>query len=231
VSLAPFKAAIFDWDGTTADTETVFAKFDCALLNNALMRAGIEPSLSIAEVRKLAGNPSEQKLEILAKRFGFDAAGQMQAFQNERAEKRATLFEDYPVPLGKGLEDFLKLLGANNALATNKVSKKLTRDMEAMGVSELFAHIVACDPPFVRKPDPGIILEAAKRLGKKPEECIYIGDNVNDILAAGNAGMPGIGFIIEGFDGQEHRIEAMKEAGAAMIIDDFMALKPYYDPS
>jgi beta-phosphoglucomutase-like phosphatase (HAD superfamily) len=43
--MPPFKYAIFDFDGVIADTETVFARFDCALLNDVLVKAGLEPSL------------------------------------------------------------------------------------------------------------------------------------------------------------------------------------------
>jgi beta-phosphoglucomutase-like phosphatase (HAD superfamily) len=39
-----------------------------------------------------------------------------------------------------------------------------------------------------RKPSPGLVLDAARRLGVRPEECVVIGDTGADVEAARNAG-------------------------------------------
>lgn len=45
----------------------------------------------------------------------------------------------------------------------------------------------------IEKPDPRIFLEAARRAGRAPEECVYVGDRLEtDALAAGRAGMTGV---------------------------------------
>jgi histidinol-phosphate phosphatase family protein len=43
-----------------------------------------------------------------------------------------------------------------------------------------------------RKPAPGLILEAAKRLGISPSRCVVIGDTAADVMAAHMAGARGI---------------------------------------
>ena len=39
------------------------------------------------------------------------------------------------------------------------------------------------------KPHPGSLLEAARRLGLQPCECVYVGDDLRDMQAARAAGM------------------------------------------
>jgi HAD superfamily hydrolase (TIGR01509 family) len=43
------------------------------------------------------------------------------------------------------------------------------------------------------KPDPEALLLASKKLGIPPEQCIYIGDDANDVQAAKAAGMIPLG--------------------------------------
>jgi HAD superfamily hydrolase (TIGR01509 family) len=42
------------------------------------------------------------------------------------------------------------------------------------------------------KPEPGIYLEAVRRAGRRPEECVYIDDIVENVEAAANLGMAGV---------------------------------------
>jgi phosphoglycolate phosphatase len=53
----------------------------------------------------------------------------------------------------------------------------------------------------VKKPDPVIALQIAKRMGLKPQEIIFIGDTAIDVLTARNAGMKSIG-VLWGFRGE-----------------------------
>jgi HAD superfamily hydrolase (TIGR01549 family) len=49
--------------------------------------------------------------------------------------------------------------------------------------------IVAYHDVAKHKPDPEPLLEAARRMKVSPNRCIYIGDSVDDILAANRAGV------------------------------------------
>ncbi len=218
---------IFDFDGTIADTESIFAEFDCALLNNVLQRKNITEKLSIPDVRALAGNNDTSKLEIIAKRFDFEAENQKDTFVKERAIKRETLFIDNPVTLGKNIKELIQLLNGQCAIATNKSGKRLQSDLKTMNLENLIKTIITCDPPFKKKPAPDMLLEASAQLNAAPENCAYIGDNTLDIEAAINANMTPIGFIIEGIKNTPKQEKALKNAGAHIIIDDFMDLKPY----
>ncbi len=218
---------IFDFDGVVADTENVFAQFDCNLLNNVLLKASHPPALTPTYIRTLAGNTGERKLDIIAEQHGFSPLLYKDDYLKARTEERTTLFRNYNVSLGKNLKDFLLQHPGKYALATNKVSKKLTHDMSHMKLDSLFDIIITSDPPMKKKPAPDMLLEAAKRLNTQPENCMYIGDNTLDMQAAKNAGMTPVGFIIEGKKGHEKRAQDLKNHGAALIIDDFHDLTPY----
>jgi phosphoglycolate phosphatase len=49
--------------------------------------------------------------------------------------------------------------------------------------------VVSCDTTPHAKPHPAPLLEAAQRLGKAPDHCWYVGDDMRDIQAGRAAGM------------------------------------------
>lgn len=217
------KHFIFDFDGVVADTETVFADFDRKLLNEVLKSANTNHELTFADVRAMAGNSAEEKLSLTGKKFGIDLKAHENAFIEKRTPARKTLFRDNKVPLGKNLKEFLTLQKNKYALATNKLSDKLLPDMELMEIVSLFPIIITCEPPLKPKPAPDILLKAASELNASPEECAYVGDNQLDMQAAKAAGMMAIGFLID----DQNRTTQLQEAGADIVIDDFMNLKDY----
>lgn len=221
------KYVIFDFDGVIADTEGVFAEFDCGLINSVLLKLGISPSLTPFDIRGLAGYPGEEKLLTIGKIIDSDIQPFIEEFKEERTKKRRTLFKDHKVDLGRNLRELLDKLNGNAALATNKIAIKLAHDMKMMDIENLFEIIVPCDAPMNRKPEPDIIIEAMKRLNAKPEECAYVGDNPNDMIAANSAGVMAVGFIIEGLEGNKPRSDALNHKGAEIVIDDFADLFPY----
>ena len=218
---------VFDFDNGIVDTESVFAIFDCQLLNEALVKAGVEADLMPETVRPLAGNSGGDKLRIIAGQKGFDPEPFIEGFNVCRSELRKTLFRDHAAPKAAGLDVFLAHLGDRRVLATNKKAVKLFPDLEAMGLSDLFEIIVTSDD-LNKKPAPDVIVKALEQLSAQPEESAYFGDNVLDIEAAVAAGVTAVGFIIEGLEGHEDRIEAMKQAGAHAVTDDYADMVPYF---
>lgn len=213
--------AILDFDGVVADTESVFAKFDCALLNAALEQAGKQERLTIKEVRNLAGMSGENKLIHVAKKYGFDVKSVEKEFLETRRKQRPELFKTRTIDLGKNLSLFVENNRTCIALGTNKRGYKLKMDAAALNLETLFDIIVTCDPPLNAKPEPDILLEAAKQLNALPEHCLYVGDNPNDMIAAKAANMLPIGFIINGVENDKTRAQALRDSGAEFVYDDF----------
>ena len=81
---------------------------------------------------------------------------------------------------------------------------------EAVGETEGVAH----------KPAPDELIEAMRRLGVSPGECVMVGDGAQDILAGKNARCRTIG-VTWGF-----RTRALlEESGADAIVDTAQALE------
>lgn len=61
--------------------------------------------------------------------------------------------------------------------------------MERFGLAQFFSTTVCGDEIERSKPEPDIYLEAARRLGTRPEACAAVEDSVNGARAALAAGM------------------------------------------
>ncbi|MCK5375290.1 MAG: HAD-IA family hydrolase [Alphaproteobacteria bacterium] len=223
-----FTAFIFDFDGVTVNTEAIFASFDCGEINTVLEKADISERLPPSDMRKLAGMASRDKLLAVGKMLRCDMRPYIEEFTAERNKKRQTLFAENKVHLGKNIREFIDKIGKENcALSTNKRLYKLENDLAIMEIADIYSTVVTSDPPMRRKPEPDIIIEAMKLLNVQPDECAYIGDNMNDMIASKAANVTPIGFTIEGLVNEPKRAQMLKENGAMIVIDDFMDLIPY----
>ena len=106
-------------------------------------------------------------------------------------DKLKTLSKQIP-----GVKEIIKSLkekGYVLVVATNPVLPmvaQLTRMNWAGLDPKDFAFITSYESFHYSKPDPRFYLEAAKRLGAKPEDCLMVGNDVRgDILAAKEAGL------------------------------------------
>lgn len=62
--------------------------------------------------------------------------------------------------------------------------------LEAAGLRDRLEFVVDSDRVGLAKPDPGIFLDATRRLGLPPEACLYVGDLYPvDVVGARSAGM------------------------------------------
>jgi len=67
--------------------------------------------------------------------------------------------------------------------------KPLLRELERNSILDCMGVVVSGEDFSERKPSPIPLLYAARRLGVKPSECVYVGDMVEDIKASKKAGM------------------------------------------
>jgi len=63
------------------------------------------------------------------------------------------------------------------------------------GLSDLFSARVFSEDSPRKKPNPAPLQIALRRLGAKPQECVYVGDTPEDIEMARRAGMRSIGVL------------------------------------
>ena len=96
--------------------------------------------------------------------------------------------------------DLLSSLIACNkrlAIVTNKDALAVSLIMKQHDLDQaIFDCIITCDDVHYFKPNPEGLLLCIERLGAKKRDCLYVGDNINDLVFADNAGIDG--FILSG---------------------------------
>ncbi len=176
-----FSALLFDCDGTLVDT----APAHLAAYNQALRGAGLQ----IAE-------------DWYLPRFGLTPQGLL----TELATARGTKL-DVPETIARyseayqgGLDRLREIAVVADiarahrgripmAVASNGTRANVELSLAAVGLGGLFDALVAVDDVAHGKPAPDLYLEAARRLGAKPEDCIVFEDTEPGFEAARAAGM------------------------------------------
>lgn len=179
-----FACILFDLDGTLLDTAPDLIRS----LNRALSNQGLDPVAAVrikpyisygaaAMVRHCLQNTGDQALHTKILEFMLDD------YQNNIAE------HSFFFP---GIEDLLILLERNGikwGIVTNKLERFTNPLMDELKLSHRAACIVSGDTTANSKPHPEPMLEACRRAGVAPGECLYIGDSAHDIEAGKRAGM------------------------------------------
>lgn len=80
-------------------------------------------------------------------------------------------------------------------IGTSSTGGRARRFLEIAGLAREFAVVVTGDDVTRGKPDPGLFLMVASRLGVPPENCVVIEDAPNGIEAAKRGGMKAIGVV------------------------------------
>lgn len=79
------------------------------------------------------------------------------------------------------------------AVISNKNEALCTLLLQTLGIRELLENITGGDTYGERKPSPLPLLNVAKKLGINPNECVMVGDSINDMQAGEQAGIDSIG--------------------------------------
>ena len=177
------QAILFDLDGTLADTAPDLAQ----ALNKLRLERGLEPApyeslrpYASAGARGLIGaglglTPEAAEYEALRIAFlnNYEAAMAV----------HSRLFDGVPDLLAQ-----LDRSGIAWGIVTNKAMRFTDPLVPMIGLGHA-ACVVSGDTTPHAKPHPAPLLEAAQRLGKAPEQCWYVGDDMRDIQAGRAAGM------------------------------------------
>lgn len=186
-----FRFAIFDLDGTLIDFEGP----SHIGLAKGLQGTGLDPSVLTWELHaSIIGMPPQLWAQKLLEALDVSP----EAFTAEQYVKDynnvlAGLYSDI-LPT-KGAMDLIrryKALGVKMAIATSSqghcFDAKMKYHQEILNAMD--AVVVGDDPAVKRgKPAPDIFLEAARRLGVSPEECVVFEDSPHGIRAGHDAGM------------------------------------------
>ena len=207
---AAIRTVLFDLDGTLVDSAP-----DLAGATNEMLVARGLPEVPFERLRPMVGagargmmgvafgvSPKEMTVPALRDEF-FD--------RDERRLLRATRPFDGVAAMLQALSDD----GLSWGIVTNKSERFALPLARGLGWSERAAAVVGGDTTPHSKPHPEPLLEAARRAGVAPGECVYVGDDARDVLAGRAAGMPTIA-VRWGYLGDGEPIEAW---GADVVLD------------
>jgi len=175
------KAAIFDFDGTLADTAQIWHEVDRTFLG----KRDLEVPTDYAE--RVAALGFEQGARYTIERFGL--ADTVREIMAEWTELSEAIYRS-EVRLRPGVTRYLKALGAASvpcALATTNHAEVLGQ-MEHVRLDSLFDACVFGSEVARSKEHPDIFIEAARRLGVEAQDCIVFEDNVRAARSARRAG-------------------------------------------
>jgi HAD superfamily hydrolase (TIGR01509 family) len=178
------KLVIFDMDGLMFDTEMMYLKF----APGAAKELGYDIKEEI--LKKTVGTNHKWAFEIF-KAEGFSDFP-FAEFWKILDKKYSDYFDEFGVPLKKGLFDlldFLKGINMKMAVATSSRREKAERLLNDSGAMKYFALTTFGDEILNGKPDPEIFLKTADTLNTEYKDCLVFEDSINGIKAAHSAGM------------------------------------------
>lgn len=175
---------LFDLDGTLADS----AQGLTDATNDMLLARGLPP-LPLGALRPAVGSGARG---MLGTAFGVTPGDvPYEALRDEwyaryaqRLTEKAMLFDGVVAVL-----DALESHGLAWGIVTNKAWRFAEPLSRALGLVPRAAVLVSGDCTPHTKPHPAPLLRAAESLGRAPQRCLYVGDDIRDIMAGRAAGM------------------------------------------
>ncbi len=180
------KAVLFDLDGTLVDSAPDFI----AVINRMRADRGRD-AMPLADLRPVV---SKGARAMLGAGFPEVAAAERETWVQEFLERYEAELGLHGKPFD-GVEAMLAALETNGTtwgIVTNKPEYLARKLMPLLGWETRCAVLIGGDTLPVRKPDPLPLLHAADTIGVAANECIYVGDDERDIIAARAAGMPSV---------------------------------------
>ncbi len=180
-----FTAAIFDLDGTMADTEIIQSKaFEAILAEH-----GVVAELTEHGTIQVPGRTSRQIWTELKQKHGIETDVEELTLRKRDAAMKVLQEGLEPMRGLLALLDNLKENGMRLAIATSSQRERAEFITRQIGVADHFeAAITAQEIPKV-KPEPDVYIEAARVLGVAPENCVAFEDSDVGVRAAKTAGM------------------------------------------
>lgn len=206
----PYKALIFDWDGTLADSTAQIV----AAIGHAA-RACDLPQPSEADARQVIGLSLTQALHTIAPDLHEDERNELARQYRHHylhPANRTVLFAQAAL--------WLPVLQRHYwlAVATGKGREGLNKALADTGAAAYFLATRTVDE-CASKPHPEMIWSLCDEMGLRPAEVLMIGDTTHDLLLAANAGADAVALTTGA-----HSPEALQQAPHLAMLDGIDAL-------
>ena len=211
-----FRAVLFDWDGTLADSsERSYVTYQRLFhgyglhFDRALYRESYSPDWYRTYER--VGLPRERWREADARWLEIYAEGETALLPGAREA------------LAK-----LRRAGLVQALVTSGSRARIEAELARLELAPLFAAVICSEDVTRRKPDPEGMRLALERLAIGAAEAVYVGDSPEDVAMARQAEVFSIG-IPGGFPNREALIASRPDRLAADLrgaLETVLGLEP-----
>jgi pyrophosphatase PpaX len=175
------KAILFDLDGTLVDSSQAIVR----AVEEALESRGLK--CDSVQVVKIIGLPLENIFGVLAPNLSeqkiWQLVNEYRKYYMAHHLENTTIHSSAQLVLRK-----LKAKGFKLGIITAKYKEPVMDVLSHFDILELFDAVVTGYEVQKHKPAPDIVLEAAKRLGVDPKQCVVVGDSPVDVQAGKRAG-------------------------------------------
>ena len=202
---------VFDCDGVLVDSEGL--AWDA--WRDVLGTHGIE--VFDADVETLTGRSEADAYQYFSVRADLP---ELQRFSQELGAAIARRFAA-SLEAFEEVEDVLETLSNRAvplAVASSSSRGRLALTLSSTGLDRFFQVVVAGDDVKEGKPAPDIFIEAARRLGHQPEDCIAVEDTAVGVEAAKRAGM----FVVAVQRGGKPHLEGADRIVPALTVASVM---------
>lgn len=201
---------IFDCDGVLVDSEPLSMRVDVQIL----AESGVVISEEEAH-RRFVGKTFAAMLEELRREFSVSFPGDA----SEQKDLRLLKLYETDLRAVDGVESALEALGPQQfSVASNSPYERVETALRITHLTRFFGSRITTFEHVARgKPEPDVFVEAARRAGYAPGDCIVVEDSVTGVTAAHRAGCHVLGFTGTHPHPGEQGPKLLK-AGASMVF-------------
>ena len=200
-----YDCLIFDWDGTLMDST--------GMIVSAVQQAASHVGLTVPPEHDIRSGIGTSFDAQFARLFSPDCNEYYSDFKLSFYK-----FYNKAVPgLYSGVVDLLQELSERGYLLSiaTSGSRAMLQSMFSSYDIERFFSITCSADEYAAKPSPDMLNFIVSSLGVSRQRSLMIGDSINDIYAANNAGIPSVG-VASGVSSRDY----LNSAGAIEIVDD-----------
>lgn len=181
---------LFDFDGTLVDSMPTFS----SIMLNILDEYGVSYGDDIVRIITPLGYQGSAEY---FKKMGVEAPTEE---LTKKMQALAALAYETKIPAKPGVIDTLRALkerGDTLAILTASPHSALDPCLKRLGIYDLFTKVWSCEDFGTTKSDPKIYEAAARELGVRVGEVIFVDDNAGAVKTAREAGMISCGIFDE----------------------------------